>query len=234
MQFLQGIFEIAVVVLSIIAGIIGLTIFKESGKREFAAWRPLIIALVLFAVEEAIKALRSFEIYSSPFLTHVIPSFILAFLMYSLLLQIIINKYKIDISPSANEHYDESKITPVSEKLAGKSIAATEASKAKMSDEIEPDYNEANGDEPYQTIEIKGKSELTEEITEDKPESEVNSNIVLSKFIETPMNEEEDKQENAKPVEREELDKPIKSRSIKSVNKKAKPASKIIKKAKVN
>ncbi len=75
--------------LSFIAGFIALGLFKESGERKhLSAWKYLIIALVLFAVEEFVGALKVFSIYKTAWLTHVIPTFILLFLIAALLKQI--------------------------------------------------------------------------------------------------------------------------------------------------
>ncbi|MBN2111827.1 hypothetical protein JW707_01880 [Candidatus Woesearchaeota archaeon] len=88
-----GTAEIAAVFLSLVAGVIALSLFKVSRKnKELAAWKPLIIALVLFAVEETIGALKTFGVYTTPHLTHVVPGFVLAFLIASLVMQIHINR----------------------------------------------------------------------------------------------------------------------------------------------
>ena len=85
--------QIANVFLVIVAGIIASTLFRVSIKdKKMAAWRPLIIVLVLFAFEEILGALRAFEIYSTPHLTHIVPSFMLGLLIYSVALQIYITK----------------------------------------------------------------------------------------------------------------------------------------------
>ena len=52
----------------------------------------MIIALVLFAVEEVIGALKTFGIYETPHLTHVIPFFILLFVIAAIVIQINITK----------------------------------------------------------------------------------------------------------------------------------------------
>jgi hypothetical protein len=87
-EYVAGVIEIAVVFLSIVAGIIAATLFEASKKKQLLAWRPLIAVLILFAVEEILKALRSFGIWSTPHLTHIVPSFILGFLIWALVLQI--------------------------------------------------------------------------------------------------------------------------------------------------
>ena len=67
--------------------------FRDSLKRKvFRAWRYLLIALVIFAIEEVLGGLKTFGIYSTPYLTHVIPAFILAFLITAVIVQTNIKK----------------------------------------------------------------------------------------------------------------------------------------------
>ncbi len=92
-DWIYGITEITSVLLSIFAGIIALSLFEASTQRKYlAAWKPLIIALVIFAIEEIVGALKVFGIWSTPWLTHVLPSFILIFLIAALLKQINITR----------------------------------------------------------------------------------------------------------------------------------------------
>jgi len=89
-NIIEGITQIAVVFLSIVAGFIAISLFRTSHKVSYLKpWRPLIFGLILFALEAILGGLASFRIYQSPFLTHVIPSAILLLLIYSLFLQII-------------------------------------------------------------------------------------------------------------------------------------------------
>ncbi len=91
--WLLGIAQLAAVFLSIIAGIIALTMFKQSRQKKYLrSWTLLIIVLVLFAVVEAIGALREFGVYSIPWLRHVIPSLMLLILIMALIRQINITK----------------------------------------------------------------------------------------------------------------------------------------------
>ena len=87
-DFVTGVLQIANFFLAIVAGLIAATLFAVSKKGDLKAWRPLAVALVLFAAEEIFGGLRSFNIYSNAWITHVIPSFILGFLIYALVLQI--------------------------------------------------------------------------------------------------------------------------------------------------
>lgn len=92
-DWILGVAEIAAVFLSIVAGVIGLSLFRISfTEKELKAWRFLIFALVFFAVVEIVGALKSFGVYSTPHLTHVIPGIVLAFLIAALVNQIYINR----------------------------------------------------------------------------------------------------------------------------------------------
>ena len=92
-DWVYGIANITAVLLSIIAGILALGLLEASAKRKYlGAWKPLLFALILFALEEVVGALKIFGIWSTPWLTHVIPSFILVFLIMALLKQINITR----------------------------------------------------------------------------------------------------------------------------------------------
>ena len=86
--FLEGILKIANVFLAVIAGVIAISLFKVSRKRELSPWRLLIIALVLFAIQGILGALRAFAIFETPYLTHIVPTILLGFLIWALVLQI--------------------------------------------------------------------------------------------------------------------------------------------------
>ena len=95
MEYLEGILKITNLVLSLVAGLIGISLLKVSQRRkELNAWILLIIALVFFAVQEILGALRAFQIYESPYLTHIVPTIILAFLIMALAKQLSIQKVK--------------------------------------------------------------------------------------------------------------------------------------------
>ena len=92
-DWIYGITQLATVVLSIVAGFIAISMFQHASKKKYmAAWRPLIITLVLFVIEEILGVLRTFGIWSNPWITHVVPSFILVFLIAALLKQINITR----------------------------------------------------------------------------------------------------------------------------------------------
>lgn len=93
MDYLEGLLKIANVFLSIIAGIIAITLFKASNQRKhLKPWKILIIVLVLFAIQEILGALRAFDIFESPYLTHIIPTAMLGLLIITLLFQIGVHK----------------------------------------------------------------------------------------------------------------------------------------------
>ncbi len=89
----EGVLQAANVVLAVCAGIFASTLFRHAWTKDsMKAWRLLIFVLILFAVEEILGALRSFGIFSTPYLTHIVPSFILGLLIAALLVQIGIKK----------------------------------------------------------------------------------------------------------------------------------------------
>ena len=89
MEYLEGILKISNLFLSIIAGFIAITLFMISHKRvELRPWKILIIALIFFALQELLGALRAFNIFSTPYLTHIVPTVILGLLIFALTKQI--------------------------------------------------------------------------------------------------------------------------------------------------
>ncbi len=92
-DWVYGTAAIGVVFLSIVAGILAISLFKQAFKNdEMRAWRFLIFTLIFFAVEESVGALKIFRLYVTPHLTHVIPGLILATMIAALVNQIYINK----------------------------------------------------------------------------------------------------------------------------------------------
>lgn len=88
-DYFEGLLKIANVALSIFAGYIAITLFRVSHERkELRAWKVLIFALVFFMIQGILGALRAFYIFSSPFLTHIVPTIVLGLLIYALALQI--------------------------------------------------------------------------------------------------------------------------------------------------
>jgi len=92
-DWLYGIATITAAFLSIIAAFLALSMFEGATQRKYlGAWKPLIIALLLFAVEEILGTLKVFGVWSNPWITHVVPSFILIFLIAAVLKQINITR----------------------------------------------------------------------------------------------------------------------------------------------
>jgi len=93
LYFLEGLLKIANLVLSIVAAIIAISLIKASTeKRYLKPWLSLIIALFFFMIQEILGALRAFDIFETPYLTHIVPTFILGFLIFALTYQINIKK----------------------------------------------------------------------------------------------------------------------------------------------
>lgn len=92
-DWILGTAELAAAFLSIIAGIIAISMIEASRQQKIlGAWKWMIVGLVLFMVEEIFGALKSFGIYSTPHITHIIPFFILLFVIAALISQINITK----------------------------------------------------------------------------------------------------------------------------------------------
>ena len=93
MLYLEGLLKLANLFLSLIAGIIAISLFKVSHEnKHLNPWRILIIALIFFAIQEIFGALRAFGIYDSPYLTHIVPTAILGLLIVALVMQIYVHK----------------------------------------------------------------------------------------------------------------------------------------------
>ena len=92
-DWIYGVAQFAAAFLSVVAGIIAISMFAAAKKYSYlASWRYLGIALILFAVEEVVGALKTFGIYSTPHLTHVLPFFVLLFVIIAVIVQINITK----------------------------------------------------------------------------------------------------------------------------------------------
>ncbi|MFQ5620751.1 MAG: hypothetical protein ACE5FT_02830 [Candidatus Nanoarchaeia archaeon] len=92
-DWMYGIAQLAALFLAIFAALFAISMFRTS--RQFAmlkAWKWMIGAVVLFAVEELLGTLKTFGVFSTPHLTHVVPSFVMIFLIAALIKQIEINK----------------------------------------------------------------------------------------------------------------------------------------------
>jgi len=92
-DWIYGIAQLAAGFLAIIAGFIAISMLGKARQQKILkAWRFLLVAAILFAIEEVLGALKAFNVYSTPHLTHIVPSFILAFLIAALAVQINVNK----------------------------------------------------------------------------------------------------------------------------------------------
>lgn len=92
-EYLEGLLKISNLFLSLVAGYIALTIISMGSKKKLLVpWKVLSFALLFFAVQQILGFLRAFNIYTSPYLTHIVPTVILGLLIFCLTLQI--NLYK--------------------------------------------------------------------------------------------------------------------------------------------
>lgn len=92
-EWFYGTATIAVVFLSIVAGMLALSLFRAAfKKKELKAWRFIIFTLILFAAVEIFGALKIFGIFSTTYLTHVTVSVVLATFIAALVNQIYINR----------------------------------------------------------------------------------------------------------------------------------------------
>jgi len=92
-DWIYGIAQLTTVFLSIIAGLIALSLVKESTQHAMmGAWKYLIVSVVVFAAVEVFGALSSFGVYRTPYLTHVLTSVVLVFFIAAVVRQREINK----------------------------------------------------------------------------------------------------------------------------------------------
>tara|TARA_Y100000310_G_scaffold101887_1_gene100009 strand:- start:10277 stop:10567 length:291 start_codon:yes stop_codon:yes gene_type:complete len=92
-EVLAGTFATSAAFLSIMVACYAVHMMRlVHGEARLKPWKILLIALFLFTIEEVLGALKYFDIYKHPFLTHIIPSFILGLIIYALVLEIIIVK----------------------------------------------------------------------------------------------------------------------------------------------
>jgi hypothetical protein len=91
-DWIYGIAQLAAGFLAIISAIIAMTMFGRSETRHLRAWKFLLLAVLFFAAEEIIGAMKTFGIYVTPHLTHIIPGIILGLLITALIIQININR----------------------------------------------------------------------------------------------------------------------------------------------
>ena len=88
MQYIEGVLQIANTFLSLVAGIIAISTFGQLSKKNLQPWKYLLVVLIIFAAVLIVGALRSFGIYESPFLTHIMVTALLGVLIVALTKQI--------------------------------------------------------------------------------------------------------------------------------------------------
>lgn len=94
LEFLEGIIKIGIIILSVFAGMIGLNLLKDqTGQKDNLSWKILIVVVFLFIIQEFLGTLRAFGIWENPYITHIVPTFMLIMLIIALNLEIIRNKY---------------------------------------------------------------------------------------------------------------------------------------------
>jgi hypothetical protein len=86
--FLEGTFQIANLFLSIVAMVLVIPMLKYYQHKELRAWKYIMIALLVFDVLLIFGVLRSFEVYSNPYFTHILATVILCLLIIAQKMQI--------------------------------------------------------------------------------------------------------------------------------------------------
>ncbi len=90
-EWIYGISQISVLLLSGVAGVIALSLFS-SAKNKLYPWRYLLFSLVMFAVVIALGVFRTFGVYDAGPWTHILVGVILASLIAALITQIEVSK----------------------------------------------------------------------------------------------------------------------------------------------
>lgn len=86
-DWIYGVAQFAAGFLAVIAAFIALTMFRKAEQKPLKAWIYLLIGVIFFAIEEVIGALKTFGIFETQYLTHVIPGIIMALLITALVVQ---------------------------------------------------------------------------------------------------------------------------------------------------
>ncbi len=92
-NFLFGLLQIAGLFLALVAGVIGISLFKFfHQKRELWSWKILILALLVYTVHKFFGALDAFNVYQTAtgWMSQVFPVFIQGFVLWALILEIYI------------------------------------------------------------------------------------------------------------------------------------------------
>lgn len=91
MDFFAGMLQLTNMFLAVTAGGIAISMFKRAGKTSepfLRPWKFLLTALVLYGVLQVVAVLRSFGIFEVPFLTHIIVSVLLLFVIIGLIVEL--------------------------------------------------------------------------------------------------------------------------------------------------
>ncbi|MDO8480520.1 MAG: hypothetical protein Q7S65_01745 [Nanoarchaeota archaeon] len=88
LEFLEGAMKLANLVLALMAGYLSLHIYHLSRRKDLLPWKILAVALLFFMVQQILGALRAFNLYTHPYLTHILVTIILSLLILALSLQI--------------------------------------------------------------------------------------------------------------------------------------------------
>jgi|GEM_PF-3198284 hypothetical protein len=90
MRYLEGVLQIANLFLAVVAGFIGVSLFKVSHRfKSIRVWRVLIVAFILLSIQLILGVLIAFKIIAHPkFITHLIPTTILILIIYCVYSQI--------------------------------------------------------------------------------------------------------------------------------------------------
>ena len=95
-DWIYGITQLAAGFLAVFAGIICISMLRMGKTRMLRAWRPLLIALLLFTAGQVIGGLRTFGVVPSTgvwsFAVHILVSGILAFMIVALVIQLQVNR----------------------------------------------------------------------------------------------------------------------------------------------
>ena len=91
-DWIYGIAQLTAVFLAVVAGFVAVKSLRSSKGNKFLAWKFLFTALVLFAVNEILGALDTFDVIEPVFWTYLIPLFVFLSFITALILQILVQK----------------------------------------------------------------------------------------------------------------------------------------------
>jgi hypothetical protein len=95
-DYVYGVAQLAAGILAIMVGFVCFPMLGKTRERKQAAWKPLLLGLILFVLEEVIGGLRTFGVVPDAgiwkFSVHIIVSAILALMIGAVVMQTRINK----------------------------------------------------------------------------------------------------------------------------------------------